>query len=234
MTAYILSIKALCSSGSCWRRSSRATEMQPHRCHECLLAGQISAVMLGGSWGTKGTSDFCPWPAGSHQAQRQALPVSPSGCQRARKQVLPAPCAVCCHAVRVTTGQPGSTTAPSGSQGRETVLLHCWSTGLAAFICRLRMGICEPEIQSETGGCECHGNQSKLEVYTDPRRVRAAEFHMVLEKNSVSGIKICLCLKAAVGTSSQHLIHSRTVTCEASQLADTCPRRRRLHGLFSV
>lgn len=44
------------------------------------------------------------------------------------------------------------------------------------------MGICEPEIRSETGGCERHGNQSKLEVYTDPRRVGAAEFHMVLVK----------------------------------------------------
>lgn len=97
------------------------------------------------------------------------------------------------------------------------------------------MGICEPEIRSETGRCERHGNQSKLEVYRDPRRVGAAEFHMVLvKKKSVSGIKICLCLEAAVGTSSQHLIHSRTVTCEASQLADTCPRRRRPHGLFSV
>lgn len=44
------------------------------------------------------------------------------------------------------------------------------------------MGICEPEIRSETGRCERHGNQSKLEVYTDPRRVGAAEFHMVLVK----------------------------------------------------
>lgn len=32
------------------------------------------------------------------------------------------------------------------------------------------------------GGCECHGNQSKPEVCMDPLRVRAAEFHTVLEK----------------------------------------------------
>lgn len=42
----------------------------------------------------------------------------------------------------------------------------------------------------------------------DPLRVRAAEFHTVLEKKiQCLWKKICLCLEATAGTSSQHLIH---------------------------
>lgn len=60
---------------------------------------------------------------------------------------------------------------------------------------RLSLEICEAEIQSETSGCECHGNQSKQEVCMDPPRAGAAEFHTVLKKyNTMSLEKRSVCV----------------------------------------